>query len=177
MGSDEIFRGSESLYPEALGMLNAIRQNHALEHATVALLLTRLEGKVRLVGRAGLTGFYIYGDIPTETLEEAAREGLRRLQEGEKDLAVSPMCGTNVAVAGFCAGIAAMIAGRGSKGLTKFNRVINASVIAVLAAQPLGRLAQKYITTTPDLDNVSIARVVKRGEGKRTRHKVELIYQ
>ncbi len=138
MRTDEVFRGSEGLYPETLSLVNVIRQNHALEHATIALLLTRLEGKVRLAGRAGLRGFYIYGDIPTETLEEAAREGLRRLQDGERDLAVSPMCGTNIAVAGLCAGVAAMIAGRGVGGLTKFSRVVSASVIAVLVAQPLG---------------------------------------
>jgi len=177
MPSNESLDGSENLRTEAMDMLNALRQNHALEHATISLLLTQLEGKIRLVGRAGLTGFYLYGDIPTEVLEDAAREALRRLQEGEEELAVSPMCGTNLVVAGLAAGIASMIAGRGHRGLSKFNRVVMASVIAMLVAQPLGRLAQKHITTTADLGNVSIVRVTKRGDGRRTRHKVEVIHR
>ena len=77
-----------------------IRQNHALEHATIAVLLERLEVRVKMAGYAGLNGFYIMGNVPTITLEEAAYEGLKRLKAGEKDIAVSPMCGTNLAAAG-----------------------------------------------------------------------------
>jgi hypothetical protein len=159
---------------EAVDTVNAIRQNHALEHATIAVLLPKLNGKVRLVGRAGLSSFHLYGDIPTKLLEESTHEALRRLQEGEKSLAVSPMCGTNLAVAGLAAGIASMIAGRGHSGIDKFGRVIQASVLAVLVAQPLGRLAPKHITTRSDLDNVRIAQVIRKGSGKYTRHKVTL---
>jgi len=155
-------------------MVNIIRQHHALEHATVTLLLKRLEGNVRLVGRAGLTGFYLYGDVPTEAVEEAAREALRRLQEGEEELAISPLCGTNIVVAGIMAGIASMIAAKGRDGLRKLDRVLTASILAVLFSQPLGRLVQKYLTTKSDLSDVSIVRVVRMGEGGRTRHKVEV---
>jgi len=159
-----------------MGILNDIRQNHALEHATVALLLRQLEGNVRVIGRASLTGFYLYGDIPAEAVEKASREALQRLQEGEEGLAVSPMCGTNLVVAGLAAGLASVIAARGHSGLRKWDRVFKASIVAVLLAQPLGRLAQKHLTTTPDLADVSIAKVVTKGEGKQTRHKVELIH-
>ncbi|MDY6912681.1 MAG: DUF6391 domain-containing protein, partial [Chloroflexota bacterium] len=155
--------------------INALRKNHALEHATIALLLPRLGGKVHLIGHAGLTGFYIYGDIPTNILEKSAHEALRRLHEGEKDLAVSSMCGTNLVVTGLATGIASLIAGRGHSGSGKFSRVIKASIVAALIAQPLGRLAQKHVTTVSDLDDVSIVRVVRTGKGKRTRHKVEVL--
>ena len=70
-------------------VINAVRRNHALEHATISILLNR-HGPMRLVGRAVPDGFYIYGDIPTERLRELADEALTRLQRGEADLAVSP---------------------------------------------------------------------------------------
>ena len=174
MPSTETFSTPGNLRAEVGDTVKSVRQNHALEHATIAVLLTRLEGRIRLIGMAGLSGFYLYGNIPTDAVEEAAREGLRRLQEGEYDLAVSPMCGTNLAVAGLTAGIASIIAGRGHRGLSKFGRVVRASIAAMLIAQPLGRLAQKHVTTTADLDDVSIVRVTKRGKGKRTCHKVEV---
>ena len=177
MPSTELFDGSQKLRYEVLDLVNIVRQHHALEHATINILLTRLEGKIRLVGRAGLTGFHLYGNIPTEILEEAAQEALRRLQEGEEELAISPMCGTNLVVAGVTAGVASMIAGRGHKGLSKFNRIVQASIIAMLAAQPLGRLTQKHLTTKPDLDNVSILKVTRKGSGARTRHIVKVSHQ
>src|SRR3972149_11075566 len=84
--------------------VDAVRRNHALEHATVSILMGRLGPGVRMVGRATQSGFYIYGDVPTDRLEEAAAEGLARLKRGEAGLAVSPLCGTNLAVAGLLAG-------------------------------------------------------------------------
>src|SRR3989337_552172 len=80
--------------------VNAARRNHALEHATISILLIRHGPTIRVLGPAAPCGFYIYGDIPTETLRELAQEGLSRLQRGESHLAVSPLCGTNLAVAG-----------------------------------------------------------------------------
>lgn len=176
MPSSESFNGSKKLHVEAMDMVKAMRQNHALEHATITLLFVRLEGKIQIVGRTSLTGFYLYGDIPTDAVEEAVSKALRRLQEGEGSLAVSPMCGTNLVVAGLAAGIASTIAGKGHRGLSKFNRIIQASIAAMLISQPLGRFAQKHLTTTTDLDNVSIAQITKKGKGKRTRHKIELIH-
>jgi hypothetical protein len=175
MPSTELFNGSEKLRTEALDMVNTIRQNHALEHATIALLMWRLGGKVSLIGRAGLTGFEVYGDIPTRVLEESAQEALRRLQEGEEELAISPVCGTNLVVAGLAVGAATMIAGRGHRGLGKFIRLVGAAMSAMLIAQPLGRLAQKHLTTRADLSNVSTVRVSKRGAGKWARHRVEVV--
>lgn len=174
--SAEFYNGSTQLRMEAMDMVNAVRKNHALEHATINLLLKRVDGRVRLVGRSGLTGFHIYGDVPTQALEESAREALRRLQDGEEGLAVSPMCGTNFVVGGLMAGVASMIAGRGHSGLSKFTRIVEASMIALLLAQPVGRLAQKHLTTTADVANLSILKVVKKGNGKLTRHKVEIVH-
>jgi len=70
--------------------ITALRQNHALEHAAIAVLIGKLGLHQRVLGRATTTGFYIYGSVPTEAIQEAATEGLARLQRGESELAVSP---------------------------------------------------------------------------------------
>src|SRR3990170_7517166 len=118
-------------------VINAVRRNHALEHATVSILLSRHGPHIRVLGRAAPDGFYIYGDIPTEALEEFAQEGLARLQRGESHLAVSPLCGTNLAVAGVLAGLASLFAMGGQTRVDGIPRALLAAVLAVIAAQPV----------------------------------------
>src|SRR5436853_4329170 len=89
--------------------IDAIRRNHALEHATVSVMLAQIGPTVRLVGRAVPNGFYIYGRVPTELIQHSAEEGLARLKRGEAHLAVTPLCGTNLAVAGIVAGSLSVI--------------------------------------------------------------------
>jgi hypothetical protein len=114
-------------------LIGTVRRNHALEHATIAVLLRRIGHDVRMVGRATGDGYYLYADVPTELLEESTHEALRRMQQGEGYLAVSPFCGTNLAVAGAMAGIASVITmGSGRRG-EKLPNVILASMLAVLA--------------------------------------------
>ncbi len=146
-------------------LLRAIRRNHALEHATIAVLLNR-QGPIRVVGRAAADGFWIYGRVPTDRLREFAEEALARLQRGESHLAVSPLCGTNIAVAGVLAGAAAYLAvGSGRNSLERLTGAVAASIIGVLAAQPLGRLVQQRYTTSPDLDGVRILSVESKAGG------------
>lgn len=133
--------------------LDSVRRNHALEHATVAVLLAR-HGPRRLAGRATKNGFFFVGDVPSEELEASAHEALRRLQRGEAGLAVSPLCGTNLAVAGLLAAGAAtatLARGRG-----RFGNAFTAAMFGVFFAQPLGRLAQQHLTTRADLEGVEI---------------------
>ncbi len=155
--------------------VNATRQNHALEHATIALLLQRLGINTRIAGRATAGCFYVYGNLPTEMVEEAAHEALARMKNGERDLAVSPFCGTNIAVAGTLAGLVSMIALGNRNRMLGLPRVLVAAIGAVLAAQPLGRLVQKHLTTTPDLTNLHIAKVTKAGWGPAVSHKIKTV--
>jgi hypothetical protein len=153
-------------------LINSVRRNHALEHATISILLNRL-GPMRIVGRAVSDGFYIYGDVPTERLREFADEALSRLQRGEAHLAVSPLCGTNIAVAGVLAGLGSYVAlGSGPRRLSGVSGAIVAAMFAVLAAQPVGRLVQKHYTTSPDLDGVQIVSVAPLGKRFLHVHKV-----
>lgn len=150
-----------------LGNLVAnVRRNHALEHATVQLLLAKLGPDIRLIGRAVNDGFYIYGNIPTDSLQQCAAEGLERLQRGESYWAVTPLCGTNIVTAGVVASLASFaVAGGGPKRGEKLPNAMLAGIIGVTVSQSLGRLLQKHVTTSPDLAGTSIVGVERRNNG------------
>ncbi len=154
-------------------LLGSVRRNHALEHATIAVLLNRLGRDIRMVGRATRDGYYLYAEVPTEILEQSTREALQRLKAGEGYLAVSPLCGTNLAVAGALAGIASMVTMGNGRRAERLPNVILASMLAVLAAQPLGRMVQKYLTTSPDLADTEIVGIKIGGRGGSRFHKVQ----
>jgi len=135
--------------------IDAVRRNHALEHATVAVLLAR-HGPSRLAGRASGNGFFILGDFDAAELASCADEALQRLQRGETSLAVSPLCGTNIAVSGLLAATAAVGVLAAGNGKGRFANAFTAAMLGVVAAQPLGRLVQRHITTRPDLEDIEI---------------------
>ena len=135
--------------------LDAIRRNHALEHATVAVLLAR-RGPTRLAGRASASGFVILGDLETEEVAAAAHEALRRLQAGEASLALSPLCGTTIAVgAGLCALAATLVLATG-RPWTRFPNAFTAAALAAVGGQPAGRWVQRHVTTLADHGDVEI---------------------
>src|SRR2546430_15379128 len=74
-----------------------IRQNHALEHATITILSGMIPD-LRVSARSSSNGFIIFGDVDLGLLRRAVDEALRRLQAGEAELAIHPNCGTNLAV-------------------------------------------------------------------------------
>lgn len=154
-------------------LAEAIRRNHALEHGTVSIMLPRLGPAPRLAGRAVSDGFYIYGNVPSDTLEASAHEALARLKQGEAGLAVTPLCGTNIAVAGMLAGLAAVLAMGRKPRVERLPSVFTASMFAVVAAQPLGRLVQKYVTTSPAVQTVEITHVRRMAGG--FVHKVQTV--
>ncbi len=141
-------------------ILNTIRRNHALEHATITLMLAE-QGPMRVVGRAGTDGFFVYANVTKEKLERFAHMALERLQGGEASLAVSPLCGTNIAVGGILAGAASYLAIGSSRkgGFDAAARAVLAGMLGVLFSQPVGRLVQKNYTTSPDLEGVRIVSV------------------
>lgn len=154
-------------------IIGSVRRNHALEHATITVLLNKLGRDVRMIGRATRDGYYLYADVPTDLLETSTYEALQRLKAGEEHLAVSPLCGTNLAVAGALAGIASMVTMGNGRRSERLPNVILASMLAVIAAQPLGRIVQKYLTTSPDLADTEIVGIKNGGRGGGTYHKVQ----
>src|SRR5260370_24870266 len=74
-----------------------VRQNHALEHATITILSNTVPD-LRVSARSNWQGFTIFGDVDLGQLRRALDEALRRLQAGEAELAIHPNCGTNLVV-------------------------------------------------------------------------------
>jgi len=126
-----------------------------------------------MIGRASIDGFYIYGNVPTEAIQEAATEGLARLQSGERELAVSPFCGTNIVVAGMMAGVACFLTLGSKDRRRRLPQAMMAATWAIIAAQPVGRAVQQYLTTSSGLSDVTIKRITRRGVGTRILHKIE----
>jgi hypothetical protein len=154
-------------------LVGTVRRNHALEHATITIMLRKLGHDVRMAGRATRDGYYLYGNVPTSLLEESTNEALARLKGGEGHLAVTPLCGTNIAVAGAMTAIASAIAlGTGARRTERIPNAIVASMLAVIAAQPVGRLVQKHLTTSPDLSDTEIVGIRENARGGVRFHKV-----
>lgn len=156
-------------------VVTAVRQNHALEHATMHVL-SRRNPYLQLVGRSALAGFYIYGPLETQEVVEAATEALDRLQQGEAYLAVHPRCGTNLAVTSVMAGTAAFGAtlGRPRSKLDRFPLALMAAMLAAIAAQPLAHKIQELVTTSPDVEGLHITSVTRQERGKLIVHKVNI---
>jgi hypothetical protein len=124
----------------------AVRENHALEHATIVLLSRRFPD-ARLSGVSFASGFFVFGDIPTEAVRPAAEQALARLRGGEPEMAIHERCGTNLAVAGMLTGLSAMTVAKMRRPFNTFNNVILASTAALVLSRPLGLLVQRYVTT------------------------------
>ena len=143
------------------GWIDAVRRNHGVEHATVAVLFSRT-GPQRIAGRASADGFFILGSVDDDQLLSCAREALDRMQGGEGELAVSPHCGTNIAVTAGLSTLATMrtFAKHPERALRdRFGDAFTGSIFAIIAAQPIGRLVQRYLTTRADVAGMSIVEV------------------
>src|SRR5690242_1502438 len=128
----------------------AVKQNHALEHATI-VLLSRKYPEVRLSGISFAAGFFVFGDLPTEAILPTAEEALNLLRTTQPELAIHERCGTNLAVAGMLTGLSAMTIARLRRPYSTPNNVILASTAALILARPLGLTVQRYVTTqTPN---------------------------
>ncbi len=131
---------------QQLTLGTAVRENHALEHATIVLLSKRFT-EARLSGVSFAAGFFVFGEVPTEAVRPAAEQALARLRGGEPEMAIHERCGTNLAVAGMLTGLSAMTVAKLHKPYNNVNNVILASTAALVLSRPLGLLVQRYVTT------------------------------
>jgi hypothetical protein len=67
-------------------LISHMRRNHALEHATIHIVSRRFPNST-FIGRSDSRGFFLFGDISTESLRDCIGEALARLRHGEKQLA------------------------------------------------------------------------------------------
>lgn len=138
-----------------------VRQNHALEHATITIL-SNMVPDLRVSARSTSRGFTIFGDVDLGQLRRALDEALRRLQAGEAELAIHPNCGTNLVVGASFLAVGAILAMTASRSRTRMASAALSSVAGFTAARPLGQLVQKYVTTLPDLRGVRVTEIYRR---------------
>ena len=135
-----------------------VRQNHALEHATVTLLTRRAPG-LSVSARSNMRGFVIFADLDPHVVEDATREALARLRAGEAELAIHPNCGTNLAVGMSLALVGSLFALTALRPRTRVASALASSVAGIVVARPLGEIVQRHVTTSPDLRNVRLVSV------------------
>ena len=155
-----------------LRVIDRIRRNHAIEHGTVAVLLER-GARPPLGGYGTPGGFFIYGNLSTEDVSSAAAEALGRMQEGERELAVSPFCGTNLMVGALLAALVVRIAGRASKQRVGRIPLVMLGVLGSMwLRRPVGAMVQRHLTTLSGVANVEIIETKRHQFAGRTLHRV-----
>src|SRR2546421_624286 len=138
-----------------------IRQNHALEHATITILSGMLP-ELSVSARSSTDGFIIFGDVDLGALRRALDEALRRLQAGEAELAIHPNCGTNLAVGVSMITLGALLALTASQTRTRIATAALSTFAGWAAARPVGEYVQRHFTTLPDLQGVRVTDIRRR---------------
>ncbi len=162
-----------------LPLIQKIRRNHGLEHATIHVLSERHK-RLSLVGRSDWAGFTLYGPIDTAEVKRAAHEALKRMRHGEAHLAVHPRCGTVLATTGMLTGLAAFFAI--SLDVSSPNRrfrwaaipaAMLASTMAAIFSQPLGMLVQEKYTVSGQPATLEIKKISLKADERLIIHRVE----
>jgi len=138
-----------------------IRQNHALEHATITVL-SGMVPDLSISARSSSNGFIIFGNVDLGLLRRALDEALRRLQAGEASLAIHPNCGTNLAVGVSLMTVGTMLGMASNHTRTRVATAAVASLAGLMGARPLGEFVQKHFTTLPDLQGVRVTEIFRR---------------
>src|SRR5438128_8774940 len=127
-----------------------IRQNHALEHATITIL-SGMVPELSVSARSSSDGFIIFGDVDLGALRRALDEALQRLQAGEAELAIHPNCGTNLAVGVSLITLGTILGMVSGQTRTRVASAAASTVAGLLAARPLVVVVQKHVATMSDL--------------------------
>jgi hypothetical protein len=152
--------GSLFVYPRQLKAVmgnRILRRNHALEHATIVVMMERTPGR-KLNGFSTDEGFFVQGVRSVEEVDSAAREALRRLRGGERGLAIHRNCGTTIVAANLLAAIFFI----GSLGLglylgwSPYPLILGSVILAFALRVPLSLLLQRFVTTDADLTNAEV---------------------
>jgi hypothetical protein len=152
--------GSLFVYPRQLKNMfgnRILRRNHALEHATIAVMMEREPGR-RFNGFSTNDGFFVQGIRTMEEVDSAAREALRRLRAGEKKLAVHRNCGTTIVAANLLAAIF-FLSALGVGIYLSWNvylLILGGIVLSLLLRVPLSLFLQRFVTTDADLSNAEV---------------------
>jgi membrane protein implicated in regulation of membrane protease activity len=153
--------GSLFVYPRQLKSVfgnRILRRNHALEHATIVVMMQREPGR-RFNGFSDDDGFFVQGvRSSTDDVDGAAREALKRLRAGEKGLAIHRNCGTTIVAANMLAAVFFLVAlGVGLYlGWPLYLLILGGVALSLLLRVPLSLMLQRFVTTDSDLSNAEV---------------------
>jgi hypothetical protein len=145
-------------------------------------VLADQDDAIQLMGRSSFWGFAIYGDVDTEDLLNATRQGLQRLRAGQRTMAIHPNCGSNYAVAGVIAGLGAFLAIGGlsrdrDEGvldrLARLPLACAVGTLGVILSRPLGSALQAHVTTEAEVGDLSIVGITRSKRGDIVAHFVQ----
>lgn len=135
-----------------------VRINHAIEHAT-ANVLEEKYGVDKVSGLAFKDGFKLMGYLPdSSTLMRASQEALQRLRNGESNLALHPRCGTSIIIGQFLFALMFVIYFLFSHHFSIIEILIG-FLLTMTLSTPLGLLAQKFLTTSTDVDGMYLSSI------------------
>ena len=158
-------------------LLNDIRRNHALEHATVAVLLER-GARPPLGGYSTRSGFLVFGRLEAQLIKESALDALARLNAGQEELAVSPFCGTTIVTRAVLSGlITSLIMGRKDGRIRRIPLLAVGLVGAALVSRPIGDALQRLYTTLSEPVGQHIVDVRRVWAGPFTIHRVRVSFE
>ena len=142
-----------------IALMESVRRNHAIEHATVTLMLER--GVPAPMGGYSIgPGFVIWSRGSVDDVALAAGDALDLLKAGNSELAISPYCGTNIVTFAVVGALAARIfSGRKRTFWSTVRGSVAAVIAAMLLGRPLGRLLQRYCTTLPHVEGVELVEI------------------
>jgi len=146
----------------------ATRRNHAVEHATIHMLSRKYEDK-NLAGHSNPTGFFLFGDLTLDDIRSAIEEAMTRLRAGEKELAIHPGCGTNLATSMVLPATLAWVPFQGTRSnrwrLLLIPLAVMFAVFGYVLSKPLGPWLQRNVTTEADLGNLQVMEIVSVRKG------------
>ncbi|HUZ77094.1 MAG TPA: DUF6391 domain-containing protein [Chloroflexota bacterium] len=150
-----------------MGLGKRLRQNHALEHATIAIL-QQYDPRARIIARSTSRGFRLYGTAKADEVRLAVDEAMRRLRGGESQLAIARQCGTTVAVGVLLGTLGLWLSEFMRSPRQKVALGIATSLAIAVSSQPVGLLAQRHITTESELGGLSVRDVRTRTLGRKS---------
>jgi len=148
------------IYPRQMTSMfgnRILRRNHALEHATIVVMMEREPGR-RLSGFSTEDGFFVQGVRSVEEVESAAREALGRLRDGEKRLAIHRNCGTTIVSVNLLTAVFFLASlGLGLYlGWPVYLLILGSLLLAFALRVPLSLFLQRFVTTDSDLTNAEV---------------------
>jgi hypothetical protein len=160
-----------------MNAFDRVKRNHGLEHATISIIMSHQKVNGLFAGYSTHQGFLIVGQVDSDVVSECLDTALQRLKDGESELAVSTYCGTNIMVSAVLAvlstALTIKLSGSGMRGI---GRAVTNTIIALIAARPIGRFVQARYTTSPNIHQIEIRSIAHHHLGKLDVHWISTMF-